>query len=242
MFGTEKYKDLLCKLQEKGFIFTSFEDASQNLDGRRIALRHDIDFSVESALEVSRIESDLGISSIYFFMLTSNMYNLFSKKNKLIVEEISTRGHQVSIHFDPTCYESSFLDGFKTEYASFTSAFPSLPSPKLVSIHRPGSFLDDNNQKLPNVEHTYQDKYFRKMNYYSDSGGRDVSLSVSELEPKTGSANVQILLHPIWWVQITASPTETLLNFIQSNAEIISQETSRNCMTYDSTMFASSGR
>ena len=45
----------------------------------------------------------------------------------------------------------------------------------IVSIHRPGVFLNNNNIDLFGSKQTYQNKYFKKMKYISDSSGRDVS-------------------------------------------------------------------
>ena len=50
---------------------------------------------------------------------------------------------------------------------------------------------------LGGCNHTYQDKYFKKIKYISDSGGKDVTNEVSKLilddEP------LQLLIHPLWW-------------------------------------------
>ena len=80
------------------------------------------------------------------------------------------------------------------------------------------------------------------MNYYSDSGGRDISDTLNKLEPNPRSGNIQILLHPIWWTCRTASPTETLLKFINNNAETISEETSKNCKTYNPNQFTTASQ
>ena len=50
---------------------------------KNLYLRHDIDFSMEDALKIALIESELNINSSYF-MITSNTYNLFSKKIEIL--------------------------------------------------------------------------------------------------------------------------------------------------------------
>ena len=45
----------------------------------------------------------------------------------------------------------------------------------IISIHRPGVFLENNNRKLPGCSHTYEDRFFKDIVYLSDSGGKDVS-------------------------------------------------------------------
>ncbi len=46
---------------------------------RYLILRHDVDFSVDRALELAKIENNYGISSTYFFLLHSDFYNIFEK-------------------------------------------------------------------------------------------------------------------------------------------------------------------
>ena len=173
MFGLQSYESLVTSLREEGFNFST--DWSTDPSGRAVLMRHDIDFSVEDALAMAAFEKRLAVTSTYFFMLSSNMYNLISKKNRSLVAEIKDMGHKISLHYDPTAHETN--ESFLEERDTFESAFE--VEVDIVSIHRPGKFLEDNNVDLFGTKQTYQDVYFKKFMYLSDSGGRDILEPIS---------------------------------------------------------------
>ena len=69
MFGIRKYVNLL-KLIKKKF---TFKVEWNDIKKKNILLRHDIDFSLESAKLLAKKENELKIKSTYFFMLSSNL-------------------------------------------------------------------------------------------------------------------------------------------------------------------------
>ena len=166
-----------------------------------VLLRHDIDFSVEQAHQVALKEAELGVISTYFFMLTTNMYNALAPCNRDLIRSIKEMGHKIAIHFDPTAYRD--LYPFLVEKKIFESVFA--VDVDVVSIHRPGPFLENNNTDLFGVAQTYQDKYFKEMEYISDSGGKDPVALVTEYLNGIRDKNLQLLTHPIWWVTETQS-------------------------------------
>ena len=134
MFGKKKYINIIEKLLHNNFSPTI--NWNQNFTSGKFILRHDIDFSVEVALEMAKTEKKIGIFSTYFFMMSNSLYNIISKKpgyNK----KIRDMGHKVSLHFDPTAYNN--LNSFKIERNTFKELFD--VDVDIVSIHRPGSFL-----------------------------------------------------------------------------------------------------
>jgi hypothetical protein len=106
----------------------------------------------------------------------------------------------------------------------------------IVSIHRPGSFLDENNVALSGTPQTYQDIYFKKMKYISDSGGRDVSAQIFEYLKGSREYGLHLLIHPIWWVGklVKVSSSTRCLNAWRAQYfEFITSEIRNNCKTYD---------
>ena len=226
MFGIDNYQTLLKNISSKGWNFsTDWEIIDKK---KNILLRHDIDFSIEDALITAEIEKKLEIKSTFFFMLTSNMYNIFSSYNRNLIERIIESGHKVSVHFDPTAYTT--LDSFKEEKYIFERMFN--VNVDIVSIHRPGIFLENNNQSLNGIAHTYQDKYFKDIKYISDSGGSDVNQKLSEHFSSKCQSTFQLLLHPIWWTSKEKNPTSTLNKCIENKLKFLYEETELNCKTY----------
>mgnify|MGYP001161236470 CR=1 FL=1 len=111
MFSLDKYKTLLADLTDGG-LFPTVE-WNRTPTRNTLFLRHDVDFSVDFAHTLAKFEADLGVQSTFFFMLTSNMYNLMAPENQRLVHEIIEMGHKVSIHFDPTAYDR--LEYFENE-------------------------------------------------------------------------------------------------------------------------------
>ena len=227
MFGQEAYLKILRAFIDGGFSFSSF--CETKLAEKSVYLRHDIDFSVIEALKMAKLEYREGVKATYFFMLSSNMYNLLSEDNQNAVREIRQLGHDISLHFDPTVY-TDIDAGFQSEKLIFESAFN--VDVKMVSIHRPGDFLNDNNRKLSGSRHSYEDDFFKKVTYISDSGGRDISQKLLELSQSRESLHLHLLIHPIWWTNLASAPTETLNAWLASQHAFLIEETRRNCKTF----------
>ena len=226
MFGLQKYGSILNRLYEEGFEFST--DWNAGSSSKTILMRHDVDFSVEDAFSLARFENSINVNSTYFFMLSSNMYNLLSKRNRFLVNQIKEMNHKVSLHFDPTVY--SALNYFIEERGAFQSAFD--VELDIVSIHRPGKFLTDNNVDLFGTKQTYQDQFFKERKYISDSGGSDVSDQLDSYIRSEDIRPIHILIHPVWWVNKLTSPTDTLINWQRRHFEFITEEIRSNCKTY----------
>ena len=57
-------------------------------------MRHDIEFSIERAYNLSLVESENGFYSTYFVQITNNFYNAFSLKNMILLKQMIDNGHQ----------------------------------------------------------------------------------------------------------------------------------------------------
>lgn len=76
-FTYSHYKKSLELAKNKGYTFMSLTEFEENKDKEPlIILRHDIDFSPRSALELAKIENQLDIRSTYFVRVHANSYNL----------------------------------------------------------------------------------------------------------------------------------------------------------------------
>ena len=226
MYSITKYKELIEILLLNNYSPTI--NWNKHDSPNTLLLRHDIDFSVEYAYELAKVEESLNIFSTFFFMLSSNMYNIFSKKNRGLIKDIAQMGHKISFHYDPTVYSN--LDSFIVEKETFESLFN--VEVNIVSIHRPGPFLDNNNLSLFGVDQTYQNKFFKDMKYMSDSGGRDIFPLLDSFLSNTQRKGLHLLIHPIWWMKESESPTETLNFWKNKNLDFITSEIRLNCKTY----------
>ena len=90
MFNISKYEDLMKKLVSAGLKPTT--NWNEKLTSNSLLLRHDIDFSIEFAHQLALVEFQLKIYSTFFFMLTSNMYNLLSVHNQKLIKKYRRYG------------------------------------------------------------------------------------------------------------------------------------------------------
>jgi hypothetical protein len=67
--------------------------------GRYLAIRHDIDYDMEKAVKMARLEYDNGISSTYF-VLPSAPYFRCSEVFARILDRIGSMGHEIGLHND----------------------------------------------------------------------------------------------------------------------------------------------
>ena len=226
MFGLNIYREMISEIKDKGFEFRKFHEQTNT---KSIYLRHDVDFSVHEAFELAKCESNIDVSSTYFFMVSSNTYNALSQESISIIKEIKNMGHDISLHFDPLVYNN--LDwGFSLEKNLFQSTFN--VELDIISIHRPGEFLLNNNQKLKGCRHTYEDEFFKNMDYISDSGGRDTKYNIKKLLEKTECKSIHLLTHPIWWTTKYKSPTACIGNWLKNQSMFMREEARRNCKTF----------
>lgn len=226
MNSLKEYENLIIYLLSHDMKFST--KWNRKISCSTLLLRHDIDFSLSHAYKLAKKELDLGVFSTYFFMFSTNMYNLLSYKNREIVKSIKSMGHKISLHFDPVAY--SEIKSFKKEKAIFEKIFDQKVD--IVSIHRPGKFLKKNNIKLFGISQTYQDKYFKEMTYISDSGGRDVMPLIKNYLEFKSNKGLHLLIHPIWWCKKSSSPTKTLNDWKKEHIAYIENEIRVNCKTY----------
>lgn len=224
-FGS--YSVFLQAFLDQGYDFRFFPEINQTHG--QIALRHDIDFDTNFALQSARIEAGLGIKATYFFLLRSNFYNIFSPEDYKNIEAIRELGHTVSIHFDPAIYED-FHKGLQTEVKLFREFFNLEVG--IISLHRPNRFFQEFDAPIFGIEHTYQSKYFRDVKYFSDSTGvwrfgHPVN-SAEFAQQKT----LHVLIHPIWWMLEGQTNFDKLRAYYTQRVNALKSEFYNNCIPF----------
>lgn len=163
-----------------------------------IILRHDVDYHIDYALELAEIEKKLNIKSTYFFLLRSDFYNLFSFESTNKINIIKKLGHKISLHFDDAIYNKNLKINFFREIKFFEKMMN--VKIDIISFHRPLKKYIQSNKSVFGISHTYQNKFMKKIKYFSDSRNKfSYGNPLSTLEYKK-NISMQILIHPIWWV------------------------------------------
>jgi len=194
-FTIDAYRQLLNLIRSKGYPFCFYHEA--DLLEKAVILRHDVDFSLDKAVEMAKLEHEMGIRSTYFILLTTDFYNVFSKRSYEKLNRILSYGHEIGLHFDEKRYEIHSIDNFKKYVELEATIIGNLLNidVKVVSMHRPSILVLDNDIQFDHLINTYSSKYFKKMKYLSDSrlSWREDPIATIE---SGRYKKLQILTHP----------------------------------------------
>jgi hypothetical protein len=94
-FDLTHYRELLDAAKAGGYRFATFKAEPAVGD---LLLRHDVDLSLEAALELARLEHENGAAATYFLMTESVFYNLDSELGRETLRELRYLGHAVGLH------------------------------------------------------------------------------------------------------------------------------------------------
>lgn len=96
-FTMSKYKELCLTLLSNNYtpltVYSYLKMERQSND-RLIMLRHDVDRKPDKALQMAKLESDLGIKSTYYFRCVKGIFNLG------IMARINSYGHEIGYHYE----------------------------------------------------------------------------------------------------------------------------------------------
>ena len=202
-----------------------FEEYSRAIiagTNKSILCRHDVDFSVDEAVNLAIIENELGVTATYFVLLHSDYYSVFEQKVKHSFERILGLGHRLALHFDPVYYniksqeeleqylifEKNILETiFKTEVAVF-------------SFHNPTEeILKFDAWSYGGLINTYAKELKENFAYCSDSNGHWRFKRMFDVISEEIPEKLQILTHPEWWTKEVKSPKEKIWKVIEERAE-----------------------
>ena len=172
-------------------------------DSEFIVVRHDIEFDIEKAAILARIEAGIGLKSTYLVQIGSNAYNAFSDENIERLLEIIDLGHDVGLHYRELYLPKTLQE---EEIARQLDALQKLiyGTVKVYGCHRPHGEYSEYNVK--GAINTYSEPFFYRTDnpikaptrYISDSKWRwnygDPVYQFFRDVPR-----VQFLAHPFQW-------------------------------------------
>lgn len=194
-FDEDTYVRLLQRLLDADYEFVGFDG---EIGFREVALRHDVDLSVERAVEMAKLESSLGVTSTYCFLVTAPVYDLLTPANRRRLRCIEDAGHDVGLHFDPHHYWDSqpVIEDLEARVAADRAILERIVDGDVeaVSIHRPPEWALDT--EFGRFESTYGPSYFSEVGYVSDSNQK-----WRDGDPFADGVpdSLQLLVHPGLW-------------------------------------------
>lgn len=214
-FTYEAYENLLYILKETGYEFTNYRNWHDK--EKCVILRHDIDFDVKKSLRLAKIEKSIGVKSTYFVLITSDFYNIFSKKTDTLLQSIMACGHEIGLHFDEVRYPGSAVGEIKSKIIDECNLLGSAigKNVKTVSMHRPSKTILNANIQIPGIINSYGVEYFKEFKYLSDSR-RIWREPVMEIIYSGQFKRLHILTHAFWYGESEQNLHSSLLRYINS--------------------------
>ena len=226
-FSQRGYIDLLECIKAADYSFAGMSDALST-DGKCILLRHDVDFSVRYALEMANLENRQGVKSTYFFMTTSEFYNIFCEENRKAIRQIYELGHEIGLHWDSrfSPQSSELIDGLFVNQLSLLSEILG-HSVKSASQHVPTDTPAIKVDHLVEVE-AYSTEVMHRFAYVSDS-----SMQWREHTPLDlieDGVSFQFLAHPIWWMSDGFAYETKFKSFLESEIVSVNSNIEKNLL------------
>lgn len=208
------YEKLIKQLKDKGYKFCDYTNYID--ENKVVILRHDIDTSLNKALEIARLENSLGVSAYYFVLLSTDFYNINSEKSLKILKEIRQLGGKIELHFDEKKYNLKSKEDY-IKYVNYElDILSKILEEKIdvVSMHRPSKDFLEMDLKIPNVINSYQKKFFNDFKYVSDSR-MNWRENIEEIIDSEKYSQLHILTHPFWYSEKMESMEEKLEQFLK---------------------------
>ena len=96
MFSYEDYKEIIRIIQSTGNQ-AGYEEALTA--DKFVIMRHDVEYSVDRAYALAKVESSMDFTSTFFFQWTNNSYNILSRRNQDLIKDMHERGHVIGLHY-----------------------------------------------------------------------------------------------------------------------------------------------
>jgi hypothetical protein len=193
-FDLAHYAELLEAARAGGYRFAFFDAEPRPGD---LLLRHDVDLSLEAAVELAELEVEHGARSTYFLMTESNFYNLASRPGERALARLRDLGHRVGLH---ALWPRAELDDRFDPVLAWHNPDPEYmaePVDGAVNVMEPrfaSSYSSDSNQR-----------WRRGCPHEDLAAGRFEWL--------------QLLVHPEIWVYAGGTMRETMLAMLDAERE-----------------------
>lgn len=215
-FTEEAYGELLALAKDS----YSFERYGTQTTLPHVLWRHDVDYSMHRAVRIARIEAEQGVHATYFFLLHSELYNLFELEVFRRAQEIVALGHSLGVHFDAAFYggfdsEDALAIKLRHEADLFEQIFEhpvDVFSLHNTDVGRSARFDADQIGGLLNASgRGIRERY----GYVSDSNGYWRFERLRDVLESGVHPRLHVLTHPEWWQREPMSPRARIIRCIE---------------------------
>ena len=206
MFSFDDYREIIRIIKATGRQCSYAEALGRD---SFIIMRHDVEYSVDRAWQLAKVEQSMDFTSTFFFQWTNNSYNILSRKNMDIIKDMHERGQHIGLHF--ALNGMTDMEQIKKRIRMEIDILSEMFGFEITefSVHRPSKDVLRENIKLDGILNAYQNDFFT----FADKITDDTKLGVKYMsdanhiwrygypneENITGYDKVQILVHPFAW-------------------------------------------
>jgi len=203
-YSLESYRSIVHQALSSGYAFVPFS-LEPRFSGKRIYLRHDVDYSLEMALRLAETNAELGIQGTFCVLLRSQIYNLLSRPSMEVVSKIHALGQHVGLHVPLQLAQPAddrLLEAHLRADFEFVRSNLPMVSPVYSWHNPPGEALERylEYSVMAGLVNAYLAPFFRDIAYYSDSNMRYSVEEFLRLVGESGCQAMQLVLHPLHWV------------------------------------------
>jgi hypothetical protein len=205
VYSLESYRSIIRRALSAGYTFAPFT-TEEVVSGKRIYLRHDVDYSLEMALKLAEANAELGIRGTFCVLLRSQVYNLLSQPSIDAATRIHDLGQYLGLHVPLSSIplrddDYSVEAKLRADFEFLREEVPVL-SP-VYSWHNPTPETLERyllSRKKAGLVNTYSSQFFRDIPYYSDSNLRHPVEAFKRFVAGDEVEAMQIVFHPLYWV------------------------------------------
>ena len=244
MFSYAEYKNIIILVKQHLPIVDFLEVYITDVMPKFCVLRHDIEFSIDRALKMARIEHyDLGVHSTYTVQLRNNTYNALSQKNIKAVQEIKKLGHHIGLHQNPPLMpEDELIDYIMKDIETLEHYYDF--EVDRFAFHRCGSnpSILEKYVQVPDKINCYAKEFFHyfdgnkpndlRVHYLADSNhqwkyGHPFHIDYWDMPQK-----MQLLTHPFSWSNDGYDNISNFTKLIQDRNEELLQSMNSETKTF----------
>lgn len=208
MFSYDDYKEIIRIIKSTGHQSSYKKAINQD---EFIIMRHDVEYSVERAYKLSKVEESMDYVSNYFFQWTNNTYNILSRRNMDMIRDMHERGQHIGLHFalNGMTDMSQIKLRIEKELDILSDMFGFAVD--TFSIHRPSRDVLAENIHIDGKLNAYQDDFFT----FAEDVNENTPVNVKYMSDANhiwrygypdeknikGHKKVQILTHPFAWTK-----------------------------------------
>tara|TARA_R100000030_G_scaffold97692_1_gene86842 strand:- start:64 stop:798 length:735 start_codon:yes stop_codon:yes gene_type:complete len=228
MFSYNEFKNLINMVQQN-LPIVDYKDVKDNTK-KFCVLRHDIEFSIDRAYKLAKIENELGVESTYTVQVRNNTYNALSEKNINLISKIRDLGHHIGLHQNPP--SSMKLETLKDYIMRDINILEDSYGFEIdrFAFHRPKKEYLNCYVELENKINCYDKKFFHffedkpetlEILYLADSNhkwkyGYPLDFDFSKID------KLQLLTHPFSWSEKGADNYANFVSLIRErNDELV---------------------